>query len=1189
MSQLDLIFLRFKIKVLRHLLPLSLLVVFAVVTLSVLVFESRLSESVMTDVKTTLKDTGEQIESQIQERLSEYRNDLRFLHATPPVSGLPRSLNNAGIDPLEQTSYSQWKKRLETIFVAFLQNNIAYQQLRIIATTEQGMELVRVDRIGGEIKVIEDRNLQSKSDRDYFASSTQLSDREIYMSSISLNREFGKIEFPYNPMLRLSLPIFDELGQRFGFLIVNIHAEPLLNSLESMVVPPSQLMLTDNEGYFLITPKDTHKFSRDLAPTKRWNTSFQTLEQLSDDFTKILDIKDQQTSYFALTQKIVVSGDIDKGYLLARLIEFQSDVNNLEMGRRTSVYTFLVAVTVILLFVLSVFNRSMKRTQQLSEAKAQSAAIVGGSHDAIIGITKEAIVTSWNRAAELLFEYSEEYAKGKTVAELGLFQNIQVLDIIDKLSQSNTQQNADVTITKDQNSVFLSLSFSAITDFASDVHGVAIIARDITNEHIAEIKIKQANADLEQKVANRTQELEKNSRFKSAFISNISHEIRTPLNGIIGTLMLVKNESLSDNQKRYLEMTEVSVNNLSALINDVLDLSKIEAGKLDVDFQAFNPIDLIQNLCCTMAIKAQEKGLEFIVDVTDLHCESLVSDAHRFSQILSNLISNAVKFTENGFVKVSASCQFCDGGQLILHCSVSDSGVGIAENNKYKLFTAFAQEYTAVASKYGGTGLGLTICQQLVSLLNGEIGFSSEKDKGSTFSFSITVPQIDCKQKPEETRLKGKSGLILVPHSEVYRSIRRMVQSCSGDVLEPKPYEQWLSSESNVSPDMLPEIKPDFIIIDQQDPQLTILDRKWSQWASDSAQTPEVFLLKKSADIKVSLNNIVAASLDKPMLLTDLLQKGFATAEGAANKKNNLHQLSKEADFKTSVENLSKITGARILVVDDNKINLEVAKGMLSSLPIEIEQAMDGQEALDILQKSIQQNRVFHCILMDCQMPVLNGYDTSRQIRKGILGEQYNTIPIIAMTANAMLGEREKCLEAGMNDYTTKPINLDLLVSKIIECILSVYQAPLQAPLNRSLQITTSEAPVNDADSQLQDESETVVTSKILEWDKQAALTRLMNNEALLSQICQIFMNSSPNKIEALGQSITEKNFEAVIKLTHSLKGSAGDLGAVYLHQLFSSMEQLAKIPEIEKLEQCYQSVLTSYASFVSILTKEQD
>jgi hypothetical protein len=217
MPQLDLIPLRFKIKAHRHLLTLTLLLVSVVVAVAVVVFESRLSEAVMTDVKTDLQDTGEQIERQIQERLTRYRNDVRFLHATPPVSGLPRALNNAGIDPKDNTYDYQWKRRLETIFVAFLQNNIEYQQLRIVSTSEQGMELVRVDRIGGEIKVVDDLNLQSKSDRDYFISSALLSDREVYMSSISLNREFGKIEFPYRPMLRLSLPIFDELGQRFGF------------------------------------------------------------------------------------------------------------------------------------------------------------------------------------------------------------------------------------------------------------------------------------------------------------------------------------------------------------------------------------------------------------------------------------------------------------------------------------------------------------------------------------------------------------------------------------------------------------------------------------------------------------------------------------------------------------------------------------------------------------------------------------------------------------------------------------------------------------------------------------------------------------------------------------------------------------------------------------------------------------
>jgi PAS domain S-box-containing protein len=1181
MPQLDLIPLRFKIKAHRHLLTLTLLLVSVVVAVAVVVFESRLSEAVMTDVKTDLQDTGEQIERQIQERLTRYRNDVRFLHATPPVSGLPRALNNAGIDPKDNTSDLQWKRRLETIFVAFLQNNIEYQQLRIVSTSEQGMELVRVDRIGGEIKVVEDLNLQSKSDRDYFISSALLSDREVYMSSISLNREFGKIEFPYRPMLRLSLPIFDEFGQRFGFLIVNINAEKLLDSLTNMVISPNQLMLTDTKGYFLITPNEKHKYSRDLDRTKIWNKNFQTINKLSDDFSHVLAVDDEQLSYFSFIQKIVVSGDLAQGYVLAKLLTPQRYVNDLEMERRVSVYTFLTAITIILLVVLSVFNRSMKRNQQLSEAKAESAAIVGSSQDAIIGINNQGVVTSWNVAAESLFEYSEEFAKGKTLDKLEIFEDLILPEIIEKLVQSNTQQNTEITIIKDHEPVYLYLSFSAITDLASDVNGVAIIVRDITKEHIADVKIKRSNAELEEKVACRTIELQKNSLLKSAFISNISHEMRTPLNGIIGTLKLVKNESLSDSQKRYLEMTEVSVNNLSSLINDVLDLSKIEAGKLDIDFQAFNPIQLIQNLCCNMAIKAQEKGLEFVIDVTDLHCQSIVTDAHRFSQILSNLISNAIKFTENGYVKVSASTEFCDDGQLILHCSVSDSGVGIAEHNQEKMFTAFSQEYTAVASKYGGTGLGLAICRQLVGLLNGEIDFTSEKDKGSTFSFSITIGQLESKETFFLPSLKRKSALILISHQELHQSLQRMLQSCSGEILEHERYEQWLDSEEGVCPDMC----PDFIIIDQQDPKLMMLDSKWSQMDLRTKPTPKVFTLKKSGDTVISLKNIVPITLDKPVLLDDILQKGFATAEGRPNSKT-LQQVGTQQDGKRYVENVSKITGARILVVDDNEINVEVAKGMLSSLPIEIDQAINGQEALDKLQTSIEQDRVFHCILMDCQMPVLNGYDTSQKIREGVLGNRYRNIPIIAMTANAMLGEREKCLAAGMNDYTTKPIDIDTLISKVCEWTLSIYQAPTLHPLDNNVH-TASDVSVDDTSNQSQQSTADNGTSETLIWDKRAALIRLMNNETLLLRICKIFMESSPQKIEELGRCITENNAEKTLKLTHSLKGSAGDLGAVDLHRLFSSMEQAAKSPDMQKVQQYYETVLTSYAAFISMLKQE--
>ncbi|WP_299075200.1 ATP-binding protein [uncultured Paraglaciecola sp.] len=1175
MSRLDSISLHLKIKIQQNLLILTLILTFIVLSMSILVFESRLTESVMSEIKASLEDTGMQLETQVQTSLSEYRNDLRFLHGTPPVSGLPRALNNGGIDPQDQTPYHEWKARLETIFVAFLQNNNEYQQLRIIDTTKRGMELVRVDRIGGQIKVIEDKNLQSKSDRDYFIASADLADGEIYMSSISLNREFGKIEYPYRPMLRFSLPIFDELGQRFALLVVNIQAEQLLDSLKSLVIPPSELVVTDPNGYFLITPNQQHQFSKDLAPSETWDSNFQVLKQISKGFYKVNAIEDNKDSYFSFQHKIVVAGGVNQRYALARILTPQSYVSNLKMDRRTTAYAFFAAVTVMLLFTLLVFYRSMRKNQQLSVAKAQSAAIVGGSQDAILSINNGAVVTSWNAAAESFFGYDENTAKGKTVAELGIFQDIALPDIIEQLAQGNNQQNAEISITKNAQPRYYYCSFSAIKGHATDVNGVAIIVRDVTIEHLADVKIKQVNAELEEKVASRTKELQKSSHLKSAFISSISHEMRTPLNGIIGTLKLVKNESLSDNQKRYLEMTEVSVSNLSALINDVLDLSKIEAGKLDIDFKPFNPIILIEKLSCNMAIKAQENGLEFIVDMVDLHCHSIVSDAHRFSQILSNLVSNAIKFTESGFIKVSASSQLNQDGQVIIQCSVSDSGVGIAEQNQDKLFTAFTQEYTAVASKYGGTGLGLAICRQLVTLLNGKIDFVSEKDQGSTFSFSIAVPQVDCKQLFVEPILQGKSCLILVPNPESYQHIQRMLQSSAATILEPKLYDEWLTSET-IQP---PEVVPHLIIIDQQYSNITFLDKKWSQLTHGLNDTPKVLILKNSGDTVLPLKHLVAESLSKPILQSDVMDKVITSSsvDSFTDKNNGQKQQETEVAFKGTADDFATVAGARVLIVDDNLINVEVAKGMLSCLPIELVQAMDGQQALDILQGSIEQNTPIHCILMDCQMPILNGYDASRKIRQGTVNKQYKTIPIIAMTANAMLGEKEKCFEAGMSDYTTKPIDADLLVSKVIQWTLTVYQAP--DALKQEVEIKS--------DKQGQGPESDAQQSDTVEWDKHSALTRLMNNETLLAKICQMFIESSPSKIEALGQSIKNKNYQEIGKLAHSLKGSAGDLGAVYLHQLFSSMEQLAKIPEIEKLEQQYQIVISRYASFIAILNKE--
>ncbi|GAC32856.1 multi-sensor hybrid histidine kinase [Paraglaciecola polaris LMG 21857] len=1029
----------------KHVLLLTLISILIIFSSTIAVFEFQLSHSVTSEVKSALSGTAEQINQQVKARLDNYRHDLRFLHATPPVTGMPRAVNNGGIDPLDSTSSEQWRSRLETIFAAFLQSNTEYDQLRVISADVGGMELVRVDRVDGKIEVVSQNHLQSKGKSDYFSASSTLSAGQIYMSRISLNREFGKLDFPYRPMLRLSLPIFDDNGTRFGFLIVNINAQQLFNSLENIPEYPNVLIMTDSEGYFLITPDGDYKYSRDLSPEHKWGTIFNTTDTLSRHFTQITYQAQSGQSYYALSQKVVVAGDIESGFLWAHLMVPESYIHDIEMSRRTSVYAFLFSVTAIMLIVLSFFNRSVKKSQQLADERAQSAAIVNASQDAIISVNVTGEVTSWNNAAESLLGMNEQYVTGKTLKNLGLFDDIQLGDIFEQLSERNSQQHAETQIeTKQKEWLHLSLSFSGIANEDGDVKGVAIIARNVTIERIAEEKIKQANTELEEKVASRTLELQKASRVKSAFISNISHEMRTPLNGIIGTLNLVKRESLSENQMRYIEMTEVSVSSLSALVNDVLDLSKIEAGKLDLDFKSFNPTNLIESLCGSMAVKAQEKGLEFIVDVSGLECQSMVSDPHRFSQIMTNLINNAIKFTETGYIKVIAHTELTSDEKLVLHCAIADSGEGIAKENQDKLFTAFSQEDSSVASKHGGTGLGLSICRQLVTLLKGEVSFESEKNQGSVFYFSISSDINQCKVAKAIPQLINTSTVVLIEHGELYRSTCRMIEALGGHILAPEAFASMVAGEKEIAT-LENQQLPDYIVVDQQHPFLLRLDGAWKNTISINNGAAKVVLLKRDGEPTAWLENIRPTVLTKPILRSEFIQKVATLNPGEDSETDEMNLESVVGNARVTPEHqhpdIDKIKGARVLVVDDNEINIEVAKGILADLPITLFQAMNGKEALQQLTLAQRRDEPIHCVVMDCQMPIMNGYEASQRIRKGEAGEIYKDIPIIAMTANAMLGERNKCLSAGMSDYLTKPVNEDIVKEKVTKWTLSAYHA----------------------------------------------------------------------------------------------------------------------------------------------------
>lgn len=1166
----------------RSLLTISFVTLFIVSGVAVVVFESQLNRSIASELHSNLSDVSSQVDNQIQDRLARYLDNLRFLYSTPPISGLTRSKNNNGIDPLDGTTHLLWRKRLETIFEAFLHNNSEYEQLRIISI--DGNELVRVDRRANVVQIVDDLNLQNKSSRDYFAASVKLQRNEVYTSTISLNREFGKIEYPHRPMLRLSIAIFDESGKRYGFIIVNINVAQLLHSFEVMVPSPYQFILLDSDGFFLVHPDKAWQFSRDLAPEQRWDKRYAVGEEVAESFYKAIDKYTYNKPFYVFKDDVTFSTYSPNGQLHAMLLTPKTYVDEVMMSRRISVYSFMLVLSSLFVFVVTILHRSAKNSHALAAARAQSSAIIGSSKDAIISVSAAGRITSWNRSAQLLFGYDAQYAIGRMLDDLSLLADVDLSQLVGKLHRDGKSLSIETDFQQGNGKqLYLSVLLSSITNEHHQSSGVAVIIRDITIENNAAQKIQSINVELEEKVAIRTAELERASYVKSAFISNISHEMRTPLNGIVGTLNLLRRDPLSDNQARYLKMAEVSVNALSVLINDVLDLSKIEAGKLELDIQSFNPLYLVESLCGSMAVKAQEKGLEFIIDLVDLNCISIVSDMHRVSQILTNLINNAIKFTEKGMIKVSVISQLNDAGEMQFICHVSDSGVGIAAENQSKLFQAFTQETMSVSAKYGGTGLGLSICKQLSELLNGFISFESEKNVGSTFTFTMNLKEGDYRLASFASVLSEHRCALKVADPMQSTCIERAITALGGFVVSGQSLWDWLS---NVQQHL--ESLPSLLIIEQRDPLLSELDNRWNELVSRYAP-PKVLVFQRNGEPPVRVNNLDVTLINNPLLISELI-KLFSDED--RQDSNDVHYRQQEGD-EPSLE-LHKVAGARILVVDDNNINIEVAIGVLSVLPVVFVKAKNGHEAIEVLIQCAEKNMSIDCILMDCQMPIMNGYQCTREIRQGKAGDIYISTPILAMTASAMMGDREKCISVGMNDYVTKPIIAEQLQQKVFNWILSVYDQSKAPIVSDEIVHQVDDFGINadsyNVDAEISADVEHPVSSDLEMseevWNIRQALARLMGNVALFIEICQMYQQSTSSQIDELKAAIERADFETVRQLSHGLKGLSSSIGAVELQAKLSDLETATKEGNKQNLIKLYDEIVPSYLRLIGLVER---